>query len=596
MKVKFSKKGRPPFKNRSLLKQKGLTLIELLIAISLASVFAVSQLNHQLRQFEIKGTAPVGMELATHNNGVRAFLALNNAEFDIAAPAAAGFVTTYGGTFVSQVAGVTTWSISNSLWLKDGTCGTPGPNPTGFVPCSHGEVLKDVPYNTTITAVAVGAGVPPTLTATTSLDLRLINYDAALASHVALNAQNGYADISSAQMITSFGSYWANDADTTNALPFENIGFVYAQANTQQSTEPYLRVDGTNMMTGPIRYCIDDGSVNPPDTCAAPVAANQRIIRGINAITFWDGPGGPFNTDPVYAVAQFSGAANSTNIGYVSGSANEGERSINNLNRVTSDEIVDYSNTNFFINPDGITHLDKVEALDQYVYRGTVMKQGSAITFDEDSGVCAAGAVNCDGNRGMDDAQFDGAGETGPQILADGTSLKISTSGAATNRRIQLEHNGAGYVDISAGGGGPGYLAVNDIVLKGLGGGVGVSILDLLPKYVFQGSQIASDGSVINMPACPAGSMPKIIVTPQASQFKSVQTNVVTYDAAGNASDPTVSDGVLNVFASQVTAPTVTGSGTTGGTWRIHAESSVPVGGATPAGTNFAMAQSYCAY
>ena len=575
----------------NLQKQKGLTLIELMISISILTGVYMTILNFQLRNITLKNMDMVGQELASYNNGVRAFLTSRNQAFDISNPANSEIVTKYGATWN---AGDNKWVLNGSSWLRSNTCGGAADNNRAFVPCTIGDATRSrgIPFVTEITAVDPGAsfappvtGLPLELSALTSLNMAgLIDADGEMAARVAQSAVSNYIDSGTPSAITAFTSYWANDKDNLDAIPFNDVGNVYASASTAQSNEPYLRTDGTNMMNGPIRFCIDDGSVNPLDTCNNPLTSDLRVIRGINAVTFWD-QGGAFNDEPTYDVAQFSGAANTVNVGSVSASGNEGHRNINNVNRVTASEFVDYDNTNFFMNPDGVTHLAKLESMDSLTYRNHIINNGGRILFDENNGACSSASSNCDQNRGMDSANFD-TSNNGPEIKSSSAdkTFKISTANAGTNSRIQLEHNSSGYVDIASAGGGPGYMAVNDIVLKGLGGGPGVSLLDLLPKYIFQGSELKQDGQVATKPSCPSGATPKAIVTPQNVRIASIQTNNVTFDDQGNADSPIESDGTLNTYLID-----------NGGSWTVRITSSSG-GHNAPGGSSYAIISKYCAY
>ena len=208
-------------------KQKGYTLLELMLVLSIITGFAIVRIQDMQFRAEQTKAKSLGVQMFQYNNAVRSYIS-NNPGVAIVPP-------------------------TGTDWLKPVTCGGTSAI-VDYLPCNFPDTtVFDQTYSTTITVV--GGFTTGTTLLDPLVDDRGVRAD--LSGLAALVASGG--------SVNSLVPVWA----ATNAAFSSNINtaVITLLASTNPSTDAWLRSDGSNTMNNAITFN------------SAIAAANREILN-----------------------------------------------------------------------------------------------------------------------------------------------------------------------------------------------------------------------------------------------------------------------------------------------------------------------------
>ncbi|WOF81500.1 hypothetical protein P5704_026750 (plasmid) [Pseudomonas sp. FeN3W] len=237
-------------------RQRGVTLIELILVIGLISFMTILDFEKQNIELEQSQAKKLGTQLTTYNNAARAWLASHVGE-----PSA---------------------ERKGSLWLKDTSCG--GPNSISYLPCDFPDATETspIPYGKiSLTSTIKTSGSPPNqvtevITTTSPLTLTgdLVRSD--LAGIAAVVAASSQVSTQGALGLTTDSTYKSDPKTAIITMRVRNNGF----------DDPWLRTDGSNQMHSNIAF-----DPSKPDGLRQ-VNNLSRIQNVIGKTLFIGSPGG----------------------------------------------------------------------------------------------------------------------------------------------------------------------------------------------------------------------------------------------------------------------------------------------------------------
>jgi prepilin-type N-terminal cleavage/methylation domain-containing protein len=217
------------FKGRS--RQKGFTLIEMILVIGLMSVATMITFYEKRLDMEQTQARATGVKLYEYNNAVRAWVSQN-----VGAPNGLKPVGT--------------------AWLKSNTCPTPGGSPIAYLPCNFPDMTPASPVRFGQVAVqsdVVTTGAVPnqvtTVTTKTLSGFSVLNGSTTtlrtdLAGLAAVVAAAGGVNSISPMLASTDGSVTSDPA----------LGTITLEASNNGAADAWLRTDGSNTMNSNITY------------------------------------------------------------------------------------------------------------------------------------------------------------------------------------------------------------------------------------------------------------------------------------------------------------------------------------------------------
>lgn len=226
-------------------KQRGVTLIEMMLVIGIMAVITVISFFEKRLDMEQTQARTTGVLLFEYNNAVRSWVSMN-----VGAPSGL--------------------RPEGTAWLKEASCG--GTSSIAYLPCSFPDMTSASPVRfgqTSITSNVVTTGVAPnqvtTVTSTTSSFRVLAGNTTVLRTDLgglaALIAAAGGANNLSPTLASTDGSVNSNPA----------TGIITLVASNNGASDAWLRTDGSNTMNSNITY----RSTNP---------ANLRTLTNVSRI------------------------------------------------------------------------------------------------------------------------------------------------------------------------------------------------------------------------------------------------------------------------------------------------------------------------
>jgi len=257
------------FKNNNK-KNKGLTLLEMMLVLGIMTVIAVQQLEERMLMAQQTMARELGNELYQFSNGIRSALSQNYA-------AEATALGPNGNT-----------NRNGTGWLRTSACG--GGASSNYVPCNMGDVTKigKFPLNTNIRESG-GALIARTIIGPMTIEGE-VRHD--LASLAALTAAGG--TINSGNPIAASASAEFRTDPLGAAVP---LGFIEITVDTNGADDAWLRTDGTNTMNNNITF-------NPAGGTAFRGIQNLARLTNINN-------GGSNNEINFGSAIQFAGTTTS---------------------------------------------------------------------------------------------------------------------------------------------------------------------------------------------------------------------------------------------------------------------------------------------
>lgn len=222
-------------------KQHGFTLIELILAVGLATLGTIFAFQEKLEGLQQTQAVETGRWLVQYNNAVREWTSAN-----IGAPAQ---------------------TKSGSAWLKSTTCAG-GLSAVDYLPCNFPAATAANPIpggNISLSTNISTAGAAPNLittalTTTSPYQIKSGQVRSDLAGLAALVASSGSSNSDPA----------SGSVDGTIKSQV-TTGVISMVASNNGSADPWLRSDGSNTMNNPLKF----DSTNP---------ANMREIQGVSRI------------------------------------------------------------------------------------------------------------------------------------------------------------------------------------------------------------------------------------------------------------------------------------------------------------------------
>lgn len=223
-------------------KQRGATLIELMLTLSLMSIITVSMFAARSSDMDVVMAKSIGAHLLQYNNAVHSFIADNpNRSYPL--------------------------SESGSAWLKHTSC-FGGVSPVSYLPCefpdfdTDGAVkLGNILTSTEIEEKTDGGSTFIEATTTTSPIRHNQVQRADLAGIAALVAESSGLAPGSPPLLMTNATFRSNPNDAT----------IKMVASNAKSNDAWLRTDGSNTMKGVIEF-------------ESSLAAQNREITGVSTV------------------------------------------------------------------------------------------------------------------------------------------------------------------------------------------------------------------------------------------------------------------------------------------------------------------------
>lgn len=454
-------------KNRN---QAGFTLLEILMVIAIMSILAFIDMQDKTLRAEQEKARQLGMDLFRYNAGVREYLSVH-----------AG--SNNASSFIGTKTGVN--------WLKSPTCG--GVADKDYVPCNF---MSDtggltnygrMSFTTTITSNAVGEK----MTAETVMSEFTISGRprADLAGLAALVARGSSSNSETPLLHTTDGAavYCATtNSDKRFNLCTSNVGRIVMRASTDVSQDSWLRTDGSNKMLNAITF---DAGDSPSNT-----AFSNREIRNVARI--FNGFTGTRAGDDGSLTIGNDGLSQGTNFGVIIDADQEVLGALEVRSYVRADRFIDDDDVNYYLDPNGDSVLNRVTINDLVVNNDVVAKR----FVDKDNPTYfldPAGISRLNSTRIKSIIGEDGASSNQLSFQANQYNFKAANGTLAQSSPVKLN----------------GYTDVDDLNVKTRSGRY-VPLSSMLPDYVQMESFAVSDGSTVGKPACEAGGVARIIVTP----------------------------------------------------------------------------------
>lgn len=220
---------------RNKQKQKGATLIELILVISIIAYITILAFAQKQLEMDQHRAKEVGAELFMYNNAVRSWMA-NNTD-----------VTPLNITRVG------------ATWLKPDSCGGSSGRVSGYLPCNfnNGTVAQPIPFGNLVLTTNItrtfnatpGEGVRFNANTTTTPFI-IPSYGSPnkvrgdLSGLAALVAASGHVLPETPSMATSDGRFQSDPA----------TAIITMQANNQPGNDVWLRTDGQNSMQNNLTF------------------------------------------------------------------------------------------------------------------------------------------------------------------------------------------------------------------------------------------------------------------------------------------------------------------------------------------------------
>ena len=443
-------------------KQKGVTLIEMILVVALIAVMTIlAFLQKQLEMEQVRARA-VGVDLYIYNNAVRNWLSENISTTPLN-------VTRNGTT-----------------WLKPNSCGGSSGRVDGYLPCTFPDAtaanpmkFSNMALTTVLTRTFTPSGDVQTTGVTTTTPFRL----SANGIPSKLRADlSGLAAITAASGVISAAQMTPNMATTDGTYRSDPItAIITMEASNRANADAWLRTDGGNSMNNNLKF-------------TSTLANSLRQVMGVSRIQ------SNSNTDTLFIGNQNNSTTMPVNGG---GSATPLDVSAADRESVVVDanaRIYGKLRTN-----DAITALSgNVTASTGSVVAGVDVRAGRDVI-----------ATNNSYGRTFYD-QDNTAFYVDPASVSIVNRVNMNTlSSQNPATPLQVVGNQVSFNNWTAG---------NDVTLSGRvntnnlfirKNGKSIPLTNLLPNYVLYQSYFAMHGQTVPTPACAAGGSPKIFVMPQ---------------------------------------------------------------------------------
>lgn len=212
-------------------RQKGLTLLEMILVVGLSAVAGLLSFYEKTADFEHARAKSVGSQLFAYNNAVRAWVSAN--------PGAAAATK------------------SGATWLKPTTCG--GTSTVAYLPCSFPDASLSAPLDfgqLSLSSAVATTGVAPNQITTVTTQTTPFLVGGHLRSDL-----SGLAALVAASSTGTTGSPlpMATDAKFSSAPATAIITMI---AGSNPSTDAWLRTDGSNTMNNNITFKPSNAALN----------------------------------------------------------------------------------------------------------------------------------------------------------------------------------------------------------------------------------------------------------------------------------------------------------------------------------------------
>lgn len=288
-------------------KQRGFTLLELLLVLGISAVIIIQQMEDRVREAQQMRAKQLGVEIYQYNNAVRGWLSEQP-------------ITWTGNVTVSDL-------------RTAATCGAGNTGTKDFLPCTFPTqtTLGQMPFNTVVT-----------VTGTTHL---------ATTTFIPLTVRGAIRpDLSGLAVLTASGGSLMNltpaFAATDGAFASDPAtAIITMTAGNNPTADAWLRTDGSNQMQNNITF-------NPV------IPWNQRQIFNVDTIANLAGQPLRLSNDTIVngyvAGTQF---VDSNNPGFY---LDPGMMSV--LNQITASILYDSANTGYYVKPAGTSRFNAVMA------------------------------------------------------------------------------------------------------------------------------------------------------------------------------------------------------------------------------------------
>ena len=266
-------------------RERGFTLIELMIALVVAMIAATSYLTYEMRGWEQDDARRLGAQIGQVSNAIQSYLVVNNSSIR-------------NGLDPNVVLNT---PVSGFAWLKHTSCG--GGAGAHYIPCQFPDQLfLGVTSETVVTLEAGG-----TLAATTTYaDVTKGGDVRPDLAGIALTVAAGKVATDAGHQ-TAFTDYSQSVIDGTNAQ-------IVAVAGSNTGLDTWLRIDGGNQMRGNLRFeaAADGSPLYTIENVAALLNVKSMEISSIKP----DGVSSAEVEQGIYRVKEVTGVAPDNFVAY----------------------------------------------------------------------------------------------------------------------------------------------------------------------------------------------------------------------------------------------------------------------------------------